>query len=125
MNLALLPGSSAEKWVLHPPPFQVEGQIRGVGCVRCTETQNPGRGAFSPKEDVRRSSDGYPVIEGPVLKKRHGPATKRQIAEELVRDHGVPVSRACKLASIPRSQYYYQSAKDDSDIIEWKQQIQP
>jgi len=41
----------------------------------------------------------------------------------LVRDHGVPVSRACKLASIPRSQYYYQSAKDDSEIIESLQEL--
>jgi putative transposase len=35
----------------------------------------------------------------------------------LVRDYGVPVSRACKMASIPRSQYYYQSTKDDSEIV--------
>jgi len=33
------------------------------------------------------------------------------------------VSRACKLASIPRSQYYYQSAKDDSEIIESLQEL--
>ena len=33
------------------------------------------------------------------------------------------MSRACKLASIPRSQYYYQSAKDDSDIIESLQEL--
>jgi len=39
MNLALLPGSSAEKWVLHPPPFQVEGQIRGGGDV--SDVQKP------------------------------------------------------------------------------------
>ena len=38
--------------------LQVEGQIRGVGCVRCPETQNPGRGAFAPQKDVRRPGDG-------------------------------------------------------------------
>jgi len=33
--------------------LQMESQILGVGCVQCAETQNPGRGAFSPQKDVR------------------------------------------------------------------------
>ncbi len=33
-------------------------------------------------------------------------------------EYGVPVSRACKLIAIPRSQFYYESKKDDSEVIE-------
>jgi putative transposase len=47
-----------------------------------------------------------------------GPATKRQLTEELVRDQGVPVSRACRLLSLPRCQFYYRSKRNDGAIIE-------
>lgn len=52
-----------------------------------------------------------------------GPATKKHLAEELVREQGVPVSRACKLVSFPRSQFYYSSKKDDSAVIEALQDL--
>jgi putative transposase len=52
-----------------------------------------------------------------------GPATKRQLTEELVREHGVPVSRACRLMSIPRSQFYYSSQKDDQEVVEALQEL--
>jgi putative transposase len=29
-----------------------------------------------------------------------------------------PVSRACKIVSLPRSQYYYHSGKDEHEVIE-------
>lgn len=32
-------------------------------------------------------------------------------------DRKISVSRACKLLSLPRSQYYYKSAKDDAEVI--------
>jgi putative transposase len=40
-----------------------------------------------------------------------------------VHEYGVPVSRACKLISIPRSQFYYKSKKDDSEVIETLQDL--
>lgn len=47
-----------------------------------------------------------------------GPATKKQLIHELVHDQGVPVSRACKLITLPRSQFYYSSKRDDGDVVE-------
>lgn len=62
-------------------------------------------------------------MEGVIRKKRLGPATKRQLTQELVDEKGVPVSRACKLISLSRSQFYYQSKKDDRDVIEALQEL--
>jgi putative transposase len=52
-----------------------------------------------------------------------GPATKKQLIHELVHDFGVPVSRACKMISLPRSQFYYNSSKNDSEVIEALQNL--
>lgn len=35
----------------------------------------------------------------------------------------IPVSRACKLLSLPRSQFYYRSVKDDGEVIEALQDL--
>jgi putative transposase len=47
-----------------------------------------------------------------------GPATKKQLIQELVHDHNLPVSRACKLISMPRSQFYYVSKMNDAEVID-------
>ena len=52
-----------------------------------------------------------------------GPATKKQLSEELVCDYKVPVSRACKMLSLPRSEFYYSTRKDDSEVIEVLQKL--
>jgi putative transposase len=52
-----------------------------------------------------------------------GPAAKRQLAEEMVREERLPVSRACKLTSLPRSQYYYKSLKDDTTVSDALQKL--
>jgi putative transposase len=52
-----------------------------------------------------------------------GPATKRQLSEEIIRDRGIPVSRACRIVSLPRSQFYYSSRKDDQDVIQALQEL--
>jgi putative transposase len=41
----------------------------------------------------------------------------------MVLEQGVPVSRACRLLSLPRSQFYYSSKKDDSDIVDALQEL--
>ncbi len=40
-----------------------------------------------------------------------------------MRERKIPVSRAYKIVSLPRSQYYYQSTKDDNDVIEALQDL--
>jgi putative transposase len=52
-----------------------------------------------------------------------GPATKKQLMHELVHGMGVAVSRACKLISLPRSQFYYCSKRDDSEVIDALQEL--
>jgi len=75
------------------------------------------------QKDVCRPGYGQSDSQGPLHKKRLGPATKRQLAEELVRDQGVQVSRACKLVSFPRSQSYYSSQRDDKELMEASQEL--
>jgi putative transposase len=41
----------------------------------------------------------------------------------MVREERLPVSRACKLISLPRSQYYYKSLKDDTAVIDALQKL--
>lgn len=52
-----------------------------------------------------------------------GPATKRQLTEEIVLEKKIPVSRACKLLSLPRSQFYYRSTRDDQEVIDALQDL--
>ena len=52
-----------------------------------------------------------------------GPATKKQLIEELVQTNNVPVSRACKIISLPRSQFYYASKRDDSEVVDSLQEL--
>ena len=41
----------------------------------------------------------------------------------MTAEESISVSRACKLVSLPRSQYYYRSTKDDGDVIEALQDL--
>ena len=41
----------------------------------------------------------------------------------MVREERLPVSRACKLISLSRSQYYYKSLKDDTVVIDALQKL--
>ena len=52
-----------------------------------------------------------------------GPATKKQLIQELVYDQGIPVSRACKLITLPRSQFYYSSKRDDAEVVDSLQDL--
>jgi len=52
-----------------------------------------------------------------------GPCRQRELAEEIVKEYKAPISRACKIAQLPRSQYYYRSVKDDSAVIAALQEL--
>lgn len=56
-------------------------------------------------------------MAGDLRKKRLGPATKRQLAEELVTEGKVKVRRACRLLDLSKSGYYYKSCKSDAEVI--------
>jgi len=45
------------------------------------------------------------------------------LSEEIVRERKIPVSRACKILSLPRSQFYYSSVKDDAEVIQVLQDL--
>jgi len=45
------------------------------------------------------------------------------LIQELVYDQGIPVSRACKLISLPRSQFYYSSKRDDTEVVDSLQDL--
>lgn len=45
------------------------------------------------------------------------------MTEEIVSEHKIPVSRACKIVSLPRSQFYYTSMKNDGEVIESLQEL--
>lgn len=51
-----------------------------------------------------------------------GPASRDEAVSEL-KELGLSVSRACKLTGTTRSSYYYQSRKDDSELIAALQQL--
>jgi len=48
---------------------------------------------------------------------------QKQLAEELISDYGLPVTRACGLTSLARSQFYYQSCRGDTEVITALQQL--
>jgi len=45
------------------------------------------------------------------------------LTEEVVKEYEVSVSRACQMMRLPKSQYYYQSKKDDKEVIAALQQL--
>ncbi|MCF2521145.1 IS3 family transposase [Dyadobacter sp. CY351] len=63
------------------------------------------------------------ILKEPVRKKGLGSAAKRELTEEIVREHNIAVSRACKIVNLVRSQYYYSSKRDDSEVIESLQDL--
>ncbi|GAB3534872.1 hypothetical protein GCM10027443_22700 [Pontibacter brevis] len=45
------------------------------------------------------------------------------MTEEIVSDYGLSVARACRLTGLARSQFYYRSSKDDSELIAALQEL--
>lgn len=52
-----------------------------------------------------------------------GSAAKRQLTQEVIEEHHIAVSRACKILSLNRSQFYYTTQKDDTETIEALQEL--
>ena len=46
-----------------------------------------------------------------------GPWQQKQLTQEIILDYSLSVARACQLTGLVRSQYYYKSCKDDSQVI--------
>jgi putative transposase len=47
-----------------------------------------------------------------------GSGNRRTVVAYLVQTHQVSIARACSVTGLPKSQYYYQSVKDDSAVID-------
>jgi putative transposase len=45
------------------------------------------------------------------------------LSEEIVLERKIPVSRACKIVSLPRSLFYYTPIKDDAEVIQALQDL--
>lgn len=63
------------------------------------------------------SEFGSSDIKGHHRKKALKPCNRKALAEEIVKEEGLSVSRACVIVCLARSQYYYQSKRDDSEVI--------
>jgi putative transposase len=46
-----------------------------------------------------------------------GPGERKNMAAFLMEDYQVSITRACKVVELPKSMYYYQKVKDDSEVI--------
>lgn len=55
------------------------------------------------------------ILKG-VIEKNLEPEVKKELADEIVKEYNVSISRACKLMDIHRSYFYYTEKKDDSEV---------
>ncbi|WP_394342708.1 IS3 family transposase [Sandaracinomonas limnophila] len=78
---------------------------------------------FRLKRMFAELSLDHSVLKDVISKKGWGPAKQRELTQQIVEEYEIPVSRACKLTKLPRSQYYYQSKKDDTEVIEVLQDL--
>ncbi len=58
-----------------------------------------------------------------IFPKRAGLCRKKGIDRGDCREHDIAVSRACKIVSLVRSQYYYSTKSNDSEVIESLQDL--
>ena len=45
------------------------------------------------------------------------------MTDEIVQEHNIAVSRACKIVKLVRSQYYYNSKKNDTVVVDSLQEL--
>lgn len=53
-----------------------------------------------------------------MLKKSLKPYEHKELAEDIVKDERVSITRACQTVSLSRSMWYYKSIKDDTAVID-------
>ena len=58
------------------------------------------------------------ILKGIIEKKTLKPEARKEVAEELVYEYDISISRACRIMDIYRSYFYYRSKKDDAPIEE-------
>ncbi len=46
------------------------------------------------------------------------PCERKELAQEVVKDQGLSISRACLLVSLGRSMWYYRTTRDDSQVMD-------
>lgn len=56
------------------------------------------------------------ILKDVIEKKTLEPEVKKELADEIVKEYNVSISRACKLMDIRRSYFYYTEKKDDSEV---------
>ncbi|MCQ2375525.1 MAG: hypothetical protein MJ069_06475 [Salinivirgaceae bacterium] len=58
------------------------------------------------------------ILKEVIEKKTLEPEIKKNLANGIVEEYGVSISRACKMMDIHRSYFYYESVKDDAEVEE-------
>lgn len=101
----------------------MEKQVWRYGGLRRSTFKRPRRRKCPAQKDVCRPSTRQPNTERFIHKKRLGSATKKQLIKEIIEQEGISVSRACKIVTLPRSQFYYTNTKDDSEVIAVLQEL--
>lgn len=52
-----------------------------------------------------------------------GPGDRKNVAAYLQEAYEVSITRACQTVGLPKSVYYYESKKDDTQVIEKLQEL--
>nr|WP_229802253.1 IS3 family transposase [Pontibacter akesuensis] len=65
----------------------------------------------------------HEILKEVINKKGLGLWQQRQLTEEIISDYGLSVARACRLTGLARSQFYYRSRRDDTEVIEALQEL--
>ena len=73
---------------------------------------------FRLKRMLADLSLDHSILKDVISKKRLWPYQQRELTELIVKEYDLPVSWACNLTKLPHSQYYYQSKKDDTEMID-------
>nr|WP_246343514.1 IS3 family transposase [Adhaeribacter radiodurans] len=65
----------------------------------------------------------HSILKEVITKKGLGLWQQKQLTAEIISDYDLPVVRACHLTGLTRSQFYYKSCKDDSEVITALQEL--